>query len=79
MLVLPISPAPKWLADYALHTALVISLLAEGQQSISLIGTVEELARDSQPAQRALLLDFAPDGLLPVGTRLQIVKAQLNL
>lgn len=76
MLVLATSPPPAWLADYPLHTALSIALLAEGVPPISLTGTVEELSRDDQPAQRALLLDFAPDGALPLGTCLQLDKAQ---
>ena len=76
LLVLPASPVPAWLTAYALHTALSVTLLIEEQPPISLIGTVEELARDGQPTQRALLLDFAPDSLLPPGARLQIAETQ---
>lgn len=74
MLVLPASPTPTWLADYALHTALAITLLAEDQPPIALIGTVEELSRADQPTQRALLLDFAPSDILLAGTRLKVIK-----
>ncbi|RZJ93346.1 MAG: hypothetical protein EOO60_04790 [Hymenobacter sp.] len=75
LLVVPAPPSPTWLADYALHTALSIALFIEGQQPVYSIGTVEELTHANQPIQRALLLDFAPDNLLPVGTRLKIFKA----
>jgi len=75
LLVLPTLPAPTWLADYALHTALAIKLLVEGLQPIPLTGTVEELAHANQPVQRALLLDFAPDTPLPIGTRLEVTEA----
>jgi hypothetical protein len=73
VLVLPASP-PAWLADYALHTALSVTLLIEGQPPSLLIGTIEELARDDQPPRRALLLDFAPDDALPPGTHLLVGK-----
>jgi hypothetical protein len=71
VLALPSAPAPVWLAAYPLHTALAISLLADDLPPTALTGTVEELAHDGQPPRRALLLDFAPDGPLAAGTRLQ--------
>lgn len=76
LLVLPLSPAPTWLVDYALHTAISVTLLIEAQHPISLIGTIEELARDGQPAQRAILLDFVPKDLLAAGARIEISDEQ---
>ena len=60
------------LATYALHTALAVTLLAEGQPPQALTGTVEELTHDGQPPRRTLLLDFDPGGPLPGGTRLRL-------
>lgn len=65
-------PALDMLATYALHTALAVTLLAEGQLPQALTGTVEELTHDGQPPRRALLLDFDPGGPLPSGTRLRL-------
>lgn len=69
------SPATDQLLAYALHTALAVTLLAEGQPPLALTGTVEELTQDGQPPRRALLLDFDPGGPLPGGTRLQVGDA----
>jgi len=65
-------PAAASLAAYALHTALAVTLLAEGQLPQALTGTVEELTHDGQPPRRALLLDFDPGGPLPSGARLRL-------
>jgi hypothetical protein len=65
-------PAATGLAAYALHTALAITLLVEGQPPQALTGTVEELTHDGQPSRRTLLLDFDPGGPLPSGARLQL-------
>lgn len=65
-------PAADHLLAYALHTALAVTLLVEGQPPLALTGTVEELAHDGQPPRRALLLDFDPGGPLPNGTRLRV-------
>jgi hypothetical protein len=75
VLVLPADPAPGWLADHALHTALSVTLLIDGQPPSLLNGTVEELSRNDQIPQRAFLLDFAPDDDLPLGTRLRIMES----
>ena len=75
LLVLPIAPEPSWLATYELHTAL--ALMLSGTQA-PIIGTVEEVANDSQ-LRRALLLDFDPGTSLPAGTCLQASKTNLNL
>ena len=73
VLALPLAPAPAWLAAYALHTPLQLSLVASGQLATPLIGTVEEMAHDDQPPRRTLLLDFDPGGPLPVGAHLLVV------
>jgi hypothetical protein len=65
-------PVPDMLAASPLHTALAVTLLAEGQPPQPLTGTVEELTRDGQPPRRALLLDFDPGEPLPGGTRLRL-------
>lgn len=65
-------PAAAALAAYALHTALALRLLAEGQPPVALTGTIEELIHDGQPPRRALLLDFDPGGPLPSGALLQL-------
>lgn len=65
-------PAPAMLAAYALHTALAVTLLAEGQPPQALTGTVEELTHEGQPPRRTLLLDFDPGGPLPSGTHLRL-------
>lgn len=72
-------PAAAGLAAYALHTALAVTLLVEGQPPAALTGTVEELAHDNQPPRRALLLDFDPGGPLPSGTQLQLVAVLPSL
>ncbi len=79
LLVLPAQPAPAWLADYPLHTALACELLPAGLPPATATGTVEELAHDGQPPRRALLLDFDPGGPLPPGTRLQASAGELPL
>jgi hypothetical protein len=65
-------PATADLAAYALHTALALTLLVEGQTPVALTGTIEELTHDGQPPRRTLLLDFDPGGPLPSGTCLQL-------
>jgi len=65
-------PAATGLAAYALHTALGLTLLVEGQPPQALTGTVEELTHDGQPPRRTLLLDFDPSGPLPSGARLRL-------
>jgi hypothetical protein len=72
VLVLPTEPVPAWLATCALHTAVAVTLLAQGHSPTALTGTAEELTHDGQPPRRALLLDFDPGGPLPSGARLQI-------
>lgn len=72
VLALPAAPTPGWLATCALHTAVAVTLLAEGHSPTALTGTAEELTHDGQPPRRALLLDFDPGGPLVSGTRLQI-------
>ncbi len=79
VLVVPAAPAAAALMAYALHTALAITLLIEGQPSLALTGTVEELAHDDQPPRRALLLDFDPGGPLSSGTHLHIEQALPSL
>ena len=71
VLVLPAAPRPAWLQAYALHTALPLHLLSQGQPPQLLTGTVEELAHEGEPLRRALLLDFDPGGALLAGTQLQ--------
>lgn len=73
--VLAVPAEAAALLAYALHTALAITLVAEGQPPLALTGTVEEMAHDGQPPRRTLLLDFDPGGPLPSGTRLQIGAA----
>ena len=72
VLAVPTGPAAAGLAAYALHTALAVTLLVDGQPPAPLTGTIEELARADQPPRRALLLDFDPGGPLPSGTRMQL-------
>lgn len=72
VLALPAAPIPAWLSTCALHTAVAVTLLAEGHSPTALTGTAEELTHDGQPPRRALLLDFDPGGPLPSGARLQI-------
>ncbi len=79
LLVLPAAPAPGWLATYELHTALAISLPVIALSPQSVIGTIEEITRNGQLTERALLLDFDPDNSLAVGTRLQVSEASLDL
>jgi hypothetical protein len=79
LLVLPAAPAPGWLATYELHTALAISLPVSALSPQSVIGTIEEIARNGQLTERALLLAFDPDNSLAVGTRLQVSEASLDL
>ncbi|RZK57724.1 MAG: hypothetical protein EOO59_08970 [Hymenobacter sp.] len=79
VLAVPAAPGAAALLAYALHTALAITLLAEGQPPLALTGTVEELAHAGQPPRRALLLDFDPGGALPSGTRLQLAAALPDL
>ena len=79
VLVVPAAPAVAQLAPYALHTALAVTLLVDGQPPLALTGTVEELAHDGQPPRLALLLDFDPGGPLPSGTRLHIEQALPSL
>ncbi|MGI4867019.1 MAG: hypothetical protein ACRYFZ_24090 [Janthinobacterium lividum] len=75
VLAVPAAPEAEVLLAYALHTALAITLIAEGQPPLALTGTVEELAHDGQPPRRTLLLDFDPGGPLLNGTRLHIGAA----
>jgi len=72
VLAVPTGPTAAGLAAYALHTALAVTLLVEGQPPVALTGTIEELTRDGQPPRRALLLDFDPGGPLPGSARLQL-------
>jgi hypothetical protein len=74
LLVLPVVPAPSWLTDYDLHTALAITVPLGTQPFQSTIGTVEEIARDGQLKQRALLLDVDPNISIVSGTRLQAAE-----
>ena len=79
LLVLPAAPIPDWLASYDLHTAVavIIPILTTSSKPIS--GTIEEVARDGQLMQRALLLDFDPDTTLATGILLQVSEASLDL
>lgn len=79
LLVLPAAPTPEWLATYDLHTAVAVIIPVITTSSQSVIGTIEEIARDGQLTQRALLLDFDPDTTLVIGTRLQVSEASLDL
>ena len=72
LLVLPASPAPAWLTQAALHTALELRLHRLGQPALALPATIEELGRADQPLARALLLDADP-GALPAGAWLEAV------
>jgi len=77
ILVLPVVPAPFWLSEYALHTALEVTLLVENLSPNTFIGTVEELTHDDQPTQRALLLEFSLNSALLPGTRLKLATVYL--
>jgi hypothetical protein len=79
LLVLPATPTPDWLSSYALHTAVavIIPVITTSSQPIS--GTIEEIARDGQLTQRALLLDFDPDTTLATGILLQVSEASFYL
>ena len=79
LLVLPLAPEPSWLAAYELHTAFTVLLPASLHPPSSIIGTLEEIAHDSQATRRALLLDFNPDISLPLGTCLQVTGNSLDL
>lgn len=74
LLVLPVAPAPAWLAAHPLHTALRLRLHRPGQPPLPLPATIEELARDTQPPARALLLDADPGGPLPAGAWLELLR-----
>ena len=56
------------LAQWPLHTALVVELRYTDKQEISAIGSVEELGRAGQPAVRTLLLTQEGDPSPPAGT-----------
>jgi hypothetical protein len=71
LLVLPVVPAPSWLAGYDLHAALAITLPSSTQSSQFITGTVEEIAQDGQLKRRALLLDIDSDISIVSGTYLQ--------
>jgi len=71
VLVRPAAPAPSWLADYPLHTAVALALHRPGLPTLGLPATVEELAHDDQPPARVLLLDADP-GPLPAGAWLAL-------
>ncbi len=71
LLVRPAAPAPAWLADHPLHTALALALHHPGGPALGLPATVEELAHDDQPPTRVLLLDADP-GPLPAGAWLTL-------
>jgi hypothetical protein len=71
VLVLPAPPEPDWLATYALHTALAVTLPSGIQSAQPITGTVEEISQDGQEQRRALLLDLGAATLLPTGTYLQ--------
>ena len=51
------------LADFPLHTALLVRLSYPDKQEISAIASVEEISRPGQPAARALLL--TQEGAVP--------------
>ena len=71
VMALPIAPPPAWLATYALHTVLVITVCITGQPPQATTGTVEELLHASESPRRGLLLDFNLTGQLHIGTYLQ--------
>lgn len=79
LLVLPLAPEPSWLAAHELHTAFTILLPASVHPPSSVIGTLEEIAHDSQATRRALLLDFNPDVPLQPGTYLQVNTNPVDL
>ena len=79
MLAVPDPATADALLAYALHTALAVRLLAEGQPPLALTGTVEVLTHGDQPPRRVLLLDFDPGGPLPSGTHLQLEAALPSL
>jgi hypothetical protein len=73
LLVLPDTPEPDWLTDYALHTAFAVTLpFSDIQSPLPVVGTIEEISREGQLPRRALLLDFDPGDLLKVGVQLQV-------
>jgi hypothetical protein len=78
LLVLPIAPAPDWLAQPALHTSLALRLHRAGQPPLPLPATIEELAHDDQAPTRALLLDADPGGPLPEGALLELLHTVPN-
>jgi hypothetical protein len=78
LLVLPVAPEPSWLAAYELHTALAVTLPSSMPAVLSILGTVEEIAHESQ-VRRALLLDFDPGTSLLAGTYLQAGEIQPEL
>lgn len=64
LLVLPVAPAPAWLASAELHTALALQLHQPGHAALALTATIEEITpADGQPG-RALLLEADPDSSL---------------
>jgi len=72
LLVLPAPPAPGWLAEAGLHTAVALQLHRPGQLPLALSATLEEVSHTGPPT-RALLLDADPGGPLPPGTWLELV------
>jgi hypothetical protein len=68
LLVLPVLPAPAWLASPGLHTALMLQLHRHGLEAILLLATVEELTPTDGLPTRALLLEADPGGSLPPGS-----------
>jgi hypothetical protein len=70
VMALPTVPAPGWLADYALHTALAITVHTSSQLSQAITGTIEELVHDKELPRRGLLLDFNPTEQLRSGSYL---------
>lgn len=79
MLVLPVAPAPDWLATYALHTALAITLPSDTSPSQHITGTVEEISQDGQRVRRALLLDLDAATPLPISTHLKVSEIYSDL
>ena len=77
LLVLPVAPAPTWLATHPLHAALRLRLHRPGQSPLPLPATIEELARVEQPPARALLLDADPGEPLPIGAWPELLRLAL--